>query len=231
MLGTIVNTISIVAGCILGLLIKGGIPQKISDSLIKALGLCVLFIGISGAVKTEDTLLLIICMVIGTIIGEILDIDQALTKFGDKIQEKFKSKSVFGDISKGFVSASLLFCIGSMAIVGSFESGLNGNHDILFAKSILDGITSIIYSSTMGLGVIFSAAAVFIYQGLITLGAGFLKGILTETAIINLTGLGSLMIIGISLNMLEVAKIKVANLLPALFCMLGYYIIIWGCLS
>ncbi len=231
MLGTIVNTASIVIGCILGLLVKEGIPKTISDSLTKALGLCVLFIGIQGAVKTENTLLLIICMVIGTTIGEIVDIDKGINRLGDWIQSRFKAKAAFGDVSKGFVSASLLFCIGSMAIVGSFESGLNGNHDILFAKSILDGITSIIYASTMGVGVIFSAVAVFIYQGAITLGASFLKGVLDESAIINITGIGSLMIIAISLNMLEIAKIKVANLLPALFCMLGYYIIVWSYLN
>lgn len=229
MFGTIVNTTSIIIGCILGLFIKGGIPEKFSDSLTEALGLCVLFIGIQGAVKTENTLLLIICMVIGTLIGEFLDIDKALNRLGDRIQGRFKKAGAFGDISKGFVSASLLFCIGSMAIVGSLESGLKGDHDILFAKSILDGITSIIYTSTMGIGVIFSAVAVFIYQGTITLGAGFLKGVLTDSAIINITGIGSLMIIAISLNMLKITKIKVANLLPALFCMLVYYIIVWRC--
>jgi uncharacterized membrane protein YqgA involved in biofilm formation len=226
MLGTIVNTIAIAAGSLLGLLIKGGIPKRFNEIIMKALGLSVLYIGLSGSLKSTDTLLLILSLIIGALIGELADIDRWLSHLGQTIENRFKKLGKGGSIAEGFVSASLLFCIGSMAIVGAIQSGLEGNHTMLFIKSMLDGITSIIYASSMGIGVIFSAAAVFMYQGAITLASGFLGNILQEAQIANITGIGSILIMALGLNLLEITKIKVANFLPAIFIPMIYYIVL-----
>lgn len=220
MLGTIINSLAIIAGSIIGLLVKGGIPERVSDTIMKGLGLCVIYIGITGALKGENTIIIIICMAIGALIGELLDIDKRLNSLGEFIECKINAKkSLNGNVSiaQGFVSSSLLFCVGAMAIVGSLESGLQGNYNTLFTKSILDGVSSIIFTATLGIGVVFSAIAVFLYQGAITICASLLSGVLSETVIISMTAVGSLLILGLGFNMLGVAKIKVANLLPTIF--------------
>lgn len=224
MLGTVVNTVAILVGCFVGLFLKGGIPKRFNDGVMKALGLSVLYIGISGSMKCSETLLLIISLILGVIIGEALKIDEALNNLGKWVEDKFKQRASEGGIAEGFVSASLLFCVGSMAIVGSIQSGMQGNHEMLFVKSMLDGITSIIYASTMGIGVAFSAIAVFVYQGLITLASGFLGTMLNEGQIINIGAIGSVLIIALGLNMLEITRIKVANFLPAVFIPMLYFI-------
>lgn len=224
MLGTIVNAVAIVIGCLIGLVLRGGIPKRFNDTIMKALGLGILYIGISGSIKCTETLLLIMSLVIGATLGEALNIDQALENLGKWVEGKVKNRSSSDGIAEGFVSASLLFCIGSMAIVGSIQSGLQGNHEMLFVKAMLDGIISIIYCSTMGIGVIFSAVAVFIYQGAITLASGFLGQVLSEMQIVNVGAIGSVLIIVLGLNMLEITKIKVANFLPAVFVPMIYYI-------
>lgn len=226
MIGTIVNSIVVIIGCLIRFIVKGRLKQNISSTIMSGLGLCVLYIGISGALKGEDTLLMIICIVVGALIGELIDIDSLLNRLGEIVGKKVNKGSKNNlSIAEGFVTASLLFCVGAMAIVGSLESGLRGNHDTLFAKSILDGVTSIILTSTLGLGVIFSAATIFIYQGAITLGAGMLGNVLSEAVINNMTGVGSLLIIGLGLNVLGITKIKVANLLPAVILpiLLGFF--------
>ena len=169
MLGTLVNFSAIIIGSIIGLLLKNGVPEKLSNTIMQGLALCVLLIGISGAIKGSNVLLIIISIVIGGFIGELIDLDNLLQKLGDKIETRFKGKGV--KISEGFVTASLLFCVGSMAIVGALQSGLEGNHKILFAKSMLDGISSIIFASSLGIGGLLSAFSVLIYQGAITLAA------------------------------------------------------------
>lgn len=215
MFGTIVNSVAIIIGCLFGLIVKGKISEKVSTTIMSGLGLCVLYIGISGALKGENTILLIISIAIGALIGEILDIDNWLNKLGVYIENKINKSDEKVSIAQGFVSASLLFCVGAMAIVGSLESGLNGNNDTLFAKSMLDFISAIIFTSSLGVGVIFSSIAVFLYQGTLTIGAGFLSSILSTSVISNMTCVGSILIIGLSLNILGVTKIKIANLLPA----------------
>lgn len=238
MLGTVVNSIAIIVGSMLGLFIKGGIPERISNTIMNGLALCILYIGISGSFEGENTMVTIVCMALGGFIGELMNIDDKLNKLGDYIEMKVRKKSNLdtqdeicidategivtesisnNSISKGFVYASLIFCVGAMAVVGSLESGLQGNHGTLFAKSILDGISSIIFTASLGIGVMFSAAAVLIYQGIITLCAGFLSGVLSSAVISAMTAIGSLIIVGLGLNMLDATKIKVANLLPAIF--------------
>lgn len=217
MVGTVVNCSTIVIGCIIGMLFKGKMSEEVSNTVMHGVSLCVIYIGISGAIKGGNTLQIIICIAIGALIGEIIDIDKRLIKLGDFIESKVSKNKDKVSISEGFVSASLLFCVGAMALVGSLESGLEGVHTTLYAKSMLDGISSVIFASTLGIGVMFSAIAVLVYQGGITLCAGLLAGILSTTVISNMSAVGSILIIGLGLNMLDITKIKVANMLPAIF--------------
>lgn len=215
MLGTIVNSLTIVIGSFIGLFVKGKINQKVSETVMNGLALCVIYIGISGALKGNNTIVMIISIATGGFIGEIIDIDKKLENLGQRIEKRFNKNGGNISVAQVFITSTLLFCVGAMAIVGSLESGLNNDHSTLFAKSLLDGISSIIFTSTLGIGVILSAVVVFIYQGSITLAAGFLSNFLSEVAINNMNAVGSLLIIGLGLNILEVTKIKVSNLLPA----------------
>lgn len=216
MLGTIVNTLSIIVGGLIGIIAKGKISKNINDTIMNGLALCVVYIGVSGALKGNDTIIIIISITLGGLIGEIIDIDKRLENLGEKIEKKFNKNKDNISISQGFVSATLLFCVGAMAIVGALESGLNNDYSTLYAKSVLDGITSIIFTSTLGVGVLLSAFAVFVYQGSITLMAGFLSSFLNDVAINNMTAVGSILIIGLGLNILGVTKIKISNLLPSI---------------
>lgn len=223
LLGTIVNTIAIVAGSVLGLLFRGGIPKAYNQTVMQAMGLAVILIGFKSALQVDDFLLVIFSLAIGSVLGEGLKIEAHLERLGQWLQRRF---AVAGDgIAHGFVTASLLFCVGSMAIVGALESGLSGNHQTLFAKSVLDGITAIIFASTFGIGVIFSAVAVFLYQGLITLTASFMREFLVPATISQMSAVGGLLIIAIGFNMLEIKRIRVGNMLPAIFLPLVYFML------
>ena len=218
MLGTIVNTIAVIIGATIGMLLKKGLSDKMADTLMKGLGLCTLFLGISGSLEGQNSLILIISMVVGTLIGEGVDLDDKLSRFGKYIEGKFKSedgKTV--SIAEGFVTASLLFCVGAMTIVGSLQSGLQGNHEMLFNKSMLDFVAAIIFSSSLGIGVLLSAAFVFTYQGAITLLAQWVAPFLSDVVIAEMTCVGSVIIIGLALNMLGITKLKVMNYVPAIF--------------
>lgn len=225
MLGTIVNFIAIILGSFLGMLIGGGIPERINKTMMNGLALCVLYIGISGALKCTDPLLMVISIAVGAFIGELLDIDNWLSKLGKWIEIKLHRGGSTSKISEGFVTASLLFCVGAMAIVGSLESGLTNNNTILYTKSILDGITSILFASTLGIGVMLSSFAVLIYQGTITLFAALLKDLMTKELISSMSVVGSLIIGGLGLNMLGITKIKIANLLPAILVSILYTLV------
>lgn len=215
MLGTIVNTVAIIAGSLVGLLFKGSIPEKYSKTIMHAIGLAVILIGLKAALKTDDILIVIISLAIGSVAGELLHIEERLERLG-----KWLGQRVSGDkesVSKGFVTASLIYCVGAMAIVGSLESGLSGNHQTLFAKSLLDGIGSILFASTLGIGVIFSALSVFVYQGVITLAAAILKQFLLPIVVVQMSAVGGLLILAIGINLLEMKKLKIGNMLPAIF--------------
>lgn len=219
--GTIVNA-AVVAVCgILGTFIIKGVPERFNDIIVKAIGLSVLFIGLSGAFDNENVMLLIISMVIGSIIGEWIDIDKRMNQLGDWAEKKMGNKG--GNFSKGFVTASILFCTGSMAIVGAMNGGLSLDHDMLFAKSILDGVVAVIFAGTMGIGVAFSAVPVLIYQGTIAILAALVGDILTAQMITEMSAVGSLIIAGIGFNFLEIKQIKVANMIPAMFIPCIYY--------
>ena len=216
-MGTIINSLAIIIGGTIGLFFKKGLPSTLSTNIMNGLALCVLYIGISGSFKSENTLILILSMVIGVMIGEVLDLDKRVGQLGDLIEKKVKRKNDSVSISEGFVTASLLFCVGAMAIVGSIQEGLSGNREMLLTKSMLDGISSIIFSSSLGIGVIFSAGLVLVYQGGITLLASSLAPYLTDSVVNEMTGVGSLLIIGLALNMLKVTNLKIMNYVPAIF--------------
>ncbi|MCM8709874.1 DUF554 domain-containing protein [Clostridium sp. SYSU_GA19001] len=224
MLGTIVNCAAIILGSLVGFIFKGGIPERINETIMKGLALCILIIGVTGAIKSENTLLVICSVVIGAFIGEIIDIDKWLKRLGDSIESRLQGKG--GKVSEGFVTASLIFCVGAMAIVGSLNSGLKGDHEILYTKAMLDGISSIMFTSTLGIGVALSAVCVFLYQGVITVAASLLQGILTQPVITEMSAVGSLLIMGLAFNMMNIGKIKVANMLPAIFIPIIYYLFI-----
>ncbi len=217
LLGTFVNMILVISGGLIGLFLGSRFPKKLSDSLMKALGLCTLLIGISGLSKGENQLITIISIAIGTVIGELLDLDGKLTDLGDSIEKRFKKDSDNVTIAEGFVNASLLFCVGAMAIVGSLQSGLVGDNSMIYTKSLLDFTAAIIFASTLGVGVLLSAFPILIYQGGIVLLAHFLAPFLTDVVIGDMTATGSLIIIGLALNMLGITKLKVMNMVPAIF--------------
>ncbi len=221
LLGTIVNAVAIIAGSLLGLLFRGGIPKKFTVTMMQAISLAVLLIGFKMALKTDAILLVIFSLVIGSLMGEFINIESRLERLGKRLETRF-SKPGSG-IAKGFVVASLVFCVGSMAIVGALESGLTGNHQTLFAKSALDGLFSIIFASSFGIGVLFSSISVFIYQGMITLTSSLMKPFLIPAVINQMSGVGGILIMAIGINLLEIQKIKVGNMLPAIFIPLVYY--------
>ncbi len=224
MLGTIVNTLAVAAGGAIGLLLKKGIPQKVTDAVMQGLALCVIFMGVSGALEGSKTLAMIVAMALGAVLGTLLDLDGRLNKLGDAIENKMAPGGQ-GRIATGFVTASLLYCVGAMAIVGSLQSGLTGDHSMLYTKSMLDFISSIVLCASLGVGVILSAVTLFVYQGVITLLAQALAPVLTDGVIAEMTCVGSLLIIGMGLNMLGVTKIKIMNYVPAIFIVIGLYFI------
>jgi uncharacterized membrane protein YqgA involved in biofilm formation len=168
------------------------------------------------AIKADNILLVIFSLVIGGVIGEIIDIEAGLERFGERIKRKFKSNNTSERFVEGFLTASLLYCVGSMAIMGAIKEGLSGNPDILYAKSLLDGVTSIAFTAAMGIGVLFSAIPVFLYQGGITLLARTIKDFLSPEIINEMTAVGGILIWGIGFGLLGIKKIKVGNLLPAI---------------
>lgn len=234
MLGVIVNVATVLLGSSLGLLFKRGISKKYSDAVMTGIGLCTILIGVQGMLKGENVLVAIISMVLGAITGTAVDIDGRLNGAGDFLSKKLKKgDSDKVSVAEGFVTASLLFCVGAMTIVGSLNSGLKGDHSMIFTKSVLDFFSSMMLSASLGIGVPFAALFVLIFQGGIVLLAGVLEPILSDAAVAEITCVGSLMILALGLNLTGVGRFKVANYLPALvfapfvcvlFELLGKYI-------
>ena len=219
MIGTLINVAAILAGTALGLLLRKGIPERLRDTVMQGLGLCVLLIGASGALKTADTMCVIISIVVGGLLGSAVNIEHRLDQLGQYAERKLGGA---GGFSNAFVTASLVYCVGAMAIVGAMDSGLRGDHATLIAKSALDGVSAIFFTSTMGAGVALSAAAVLIYQGAIALLATWIAPLLTDPIINEMSAVGGLLIIGIGLNMIYDKHISVGNLLPAIFVPMAY---------
>ena len=223
--GSIVNALAVVGGSCIGLILyyalgaaKKGTSARmngLSDAIMKGLGLCVLLIGMQGAVQTETVLMVIISIVLGAVLGHLFDLDRLVNCLGQWIEKKTKGR--FGNVADGFVNASLLFCVGAMTVVGSLNSGLSGDHTMQYTKSMLDMTSSVIFASSMGFGVLLSAIPVLVLQGGITLLAVWIEPLLTDRAIAEMTAVGSLLIIGLAFNIMGVTKLKVMNYLPAIF--------------
>lgn len=213
---------------LVGVLLKGGIKERYRDIIMTALGLAVLYVGAAGAIsglldENAQPVLFIISLVIGSAMGEWIDIELRLENLGNYIQSKMSGSD--SNISQGFVSASLIFCVGTMAILGSIESGIAGNHTTLYVKSMLDGVMSIILASSMGIGVMLSAVSIFVYQGAITLFAQILEPLMTADVLREINIIGGILISGIGVNILKIKKIKVGNMLPAILVPILYYLL------
>jgi uncharacterized membrane protein YqgA involved in biofilm formation len=215
--GAVVNFFLVILGSLLGLLFKKGIPEKIQQTLMTGMAFCVLYIGVTGLFKSEaNIIVMIVCMAFGSIIGELIDLDKRVNNLGLWLEKKVTKKGKTAKIAEGFVAATLLFCVGAMTIVGSIDSGINGNNLTLYSKSVIDCIAAIALTSSMGIGVIFASVSTLVIEGGITLLADFISPILNDYIIAQMSVIGSLLIIALSLNMLGITKIKVMNFVPAI---------------
>ncbi|MEZ7925493.1 MAG: DUF554 domain-containing protein [Flavobacteriales bacterium] len=220
-IGSIVNALAVIIGSLIGLKFGSLVSPKIKTAIFQVIGLFTLVLGLKMALATQEFLLLLICLVLGAIIGEALSIDKSLTSLGDFLKDKLKSKNP--NFTEGLLTAFLLYCVGSMTFVGAIEEGINQDTTLLFTKSLLDGITSILLASTFGIGVLISAIPLLIFQTILTWGALFFEPYLSTEIINEISAVGGVLIIALSLNILELKNIKVSNLLPALFLVIPLY--------
>ena len=218
MIAAVVNAIVVVLGGLLGLLFGGKLKEVHTETIVNALGICTIVIGVTSAIVTSNILIVIICLVIGTIIGELLKIEHRLDGLGDWLKSRV-SKNGGGRFTEGFVTASLLFCVGSMAIMGSFDAGLRGDYNTIFAKSALDCVMAVTFAATMGVGVLFSGATVLVYQGALTLLAGVVEPFLSAAVVTEMSAVGGVLLIGTGMNIIGLTqkRIRVGNMLPAIF--------------
>lgn len=215
--GTLVNAATVIVGGLLGLLVGKGLSERLGKALMTALGFCTLYIGITGCLEGQTTLSVILSLIGGTLIGESLDLDKRVNQLGQWVEKTLNKGGGQLPLAEGFVNATLLFCVGAMTIVGSLNSGLIGDHTTLYTKACLDFVSSTVFASTMGLGVVLSAAAVFAIQGSIALLANCIAPLLPAAVIADMTCVGSLLIVGLSLNLLGITKLKIMNFVPAIF--------------
>ena len=213
--GSLINAILILCGSLIGLVLRKGIPEKVKNTIMQAMALSVILIGLQMAIKSTEILVLIFSMGLGALLGELVDIEKRLEQLGNYLEKKLSKSG--GELSTAFVTSSLVYCVGAMAIMGALQSGLEGNHTTLIAKGFIDGITSIVFTASLGIGVMLSAVPVFLYQGSLTLLAGLLNQFLTPAIILEMSAAGGLLIAAIGFNLLGMTKIKVGNLLPAIF--------------
>ena len=216
--GTVVNVAAIVVGTLVGRYLGHLIPERMRKTVVQGLGLAVILIGLQLALQTRQPLVVIGSLILGGIIGEAIGIEAGLAAVGDGLQSRFTGA---GRVAEAFVTSSLLYCIGAMAIMGSIQDGLGDRPSILYAKSALDGVASIALASTLGIGVVFSVVPVLLYQGAITLSARWVQGVLTEPVVAEMNAVGGLLILAIGLDILEVKRLPVGNLLPAIFVAMG----------
>lgn len=212
LLGSLVNGAAVVVGGLVGMFAGKLLPERLRGSVMAALSLITIGIAIPGLMKSSSALIPILSMVIGTIIGELLNIDAAVNKLGENLQKRFSGSRV----TEGFVTGSLVFAIGALAVMGPLQSGLQHQHDLLFSKSVIDGVASIVFASTLGLGVALSGLMVFAVEGSIALLASVVAPYLGEAVVNEITFVGSLLIVGISLNLLGITKLRILNMVPAI---------------
>ena len=216
MIGVFVNVATVFLGSLIGLVVKKGIPQRISDAVMIGIGMCNICMGITGAMQGQNILVLIASIVIGSVIGTLIDIDGKINYLGDAVSKRFSSHGK-GSIAQGFVNGSLVFCVGAMTIVGCLDWGLRGDHEMIFTKAFLDLKSSSMLAVSLGIGVMFSSLFVLVFQGSLVLLSQFAAPFLTETAIAEMSCCGSILIFALGLNLMGAAKIKIANYLPAIF--------------
>ena len=216
MLGVIVNVITVIIGSCIGLLFKKGIPDRVCTAAMTGLGACTLYIGISGSLCGENVLIVIASVVLGAILGTLLNIDGAINKLAKFVETKFKKDGQNVSVAEGLVTATLLFCVGSMTVTGSIQAGLTGDNSVLITKATLDLVSSMMLASSLGIGVLLSSGAVFVIQGGLVLLAGVLAPFMSTGAINEMTCAGSILIIMIGTNLMGITKIKVADFLPAI---------------
>ena len=224
MLAVFVNMATVLLGSAIGILFRKKIRENIVSAVICALALVTILIGITSAIDTADILCIIICMALGTIIGELIRIDDAIEGAGDFIKSKLLKGKGSGRFTEGFITACIVFCVGSMTIMGSFEAGINSDYSIIFAKSALDFVSATMFAAAMGVGVPFSALFILVFQGGLTLLAGVLSPYLSPVVVTEMSAVGGVILIGMGINMLELSpkRIKVANMLPAVFLPIAY---------
>lgn len=216
MFGVLINVLTVIVGSSVGLLFKKGIPEKVSHAAMVGLGACTLYIGITGSLSGENVLILIAAVVLGAIVGTLLNIDGGINNLAEKVENKFKKDGSNVSIAEGIISATLLFCVGSMTVTGSIQAGLTGDNSVLITKAMLDLVSSMMLASSLGVGVLLSAAAVFVIQGGFVLLAGLIAPLMSVGAINEMTCAGSILIIMIGTNLMGITKIKVADYLPAI---------------
>lgn len=224
MLATIVNSAAIIFGSLIGILFKRRINTRITDALVAALALAVAVLGIMGAIQTQDSLGLVICIALGTLIGEVLDLNEKLERLAQLLKRLIapKDNGSSDTFTQGFISATLTFCVGSMAIMGSMQAGISGDMSILLSKSVIDCITAVSFATALGVGVAFSALPIFIYQGGMTLLAAVVAPFLSQPVVNEISSVGNVMMIGIAINLLNLREMRVANMLPAMFLPIIY---------
>ena len=226
MIAVFVNMATVLCGSLLGILLRNQLKAKLQEALMKALGLCTVVIGVSSAIGTQALLCVILCMVVGTALGEWLRIDDGIEHAGDFIKGKvFRGRVSESRFTEGFVSACILFCIGSMTIVGSLEAGINHNYSIIYAKSTMDFVSSMAFGAAMGLGVTCSALFILVFQGGLTLLSGLLAPVLSTAVVTEMSAVGGVILIGMAVNILGLGRerIKVSNMLPAIFLPVAYF--------
>lgn len=216
MLGVFINVITVILGSSVGLLFKNGIPERVSKAAMVGLGACTLYIGISGSLSGENVLILIASVVLGAVSGTLLDIDGAISRLASRVETRFRKNGSDISIAEGIITATLLFCVGSMTVTGSIQAGLTGDNSILITKAMLDLVSSMMLASSLGIGVLLSAVTVFAIQGSLVLLAGLLAPLMSTGAINEMTCAGSILIIMIGTNLMGITKIKVADYLPAI---------------
>ena len=223
LIGTLVNTGTVLAGSGIGMLLGNIIPERLRDTVMKGLGLCTMFIGITGMLDGGNALITILSVVIGAVIGELLDLDERLNRLSRKLETRFRKDSAHSTFAEGFVTATLVFCVVAMTIVGALQDGLTGNHELLFTKATLDFVSSMIFASSLGIGVMLAAGSVFLIQGSIACLASFLAPLLQNTCsagtttITEMVVVGSVLILGLGMNLIGITRLKIMNYVPAIF--------------
>lgn len=216
MIATVVNAAAVIAGSLIGLLLHGRIKDSFRTVVTMGAGITTVVIGVQMALSSSQIVYLALSLIIGGILGTWWRIEEGILALGDTLKRTFARRTEGQDFAFGFLNASVLFCVGAMALVGSFKAGAEGNYDLILTKSVLDGFMSIVFTAAMGIGVAFSAVSVLVYQGLLTLAAGWLKPLVSDALIKELTGIGGALVLMIALNLLGIAKPKTANFLPSL---------------